>query len=113
MGKISDPIIAGDMVELIDLILRQISGLDYNGFQQDRDKVDATAYRLQALGEYSTRLSETFKLKHDALPWQKMRGMRNILSHSYDYIDARLIWNVATTELAAVRAILTSEASKI
>jgi uncharacterized protein with HEPN domain len=112
MPRVSDADIATDMIDLIGLIQRQIGSLDYTAFQKNRDKVDATAYRLQALGEYSTRLSEDFRNRHSTIAWQKMRGMRNILSHSYDYIDARLIWVVANTELTPIRAALADELQK-
>ncbi len=35
-----------------------------------------------------------------------MRGMRNIVAHDYAGVDVRIVWEVATVHVPAVRSVL-------
>lgn len=73
---------------------------------------DATLRNLQTLSEATQRLPEELKSAYPAIPWQQIRGFRNILVHNYlDDIDAQTIRAVVQQHLPplslAVREMLT------
>ncbi len=40
--------------------------------------------------------------KYPDVPWQRMRGLRNILAHEYFAVDATVIWQAATEDTLAL-----------
>jgi uncharacterized protein with HEPN domain len=88
-----------DIISLIALIRDQLESCTRSQFMADKHKVDATAYRLQAIGEASIRLSDVFKNRQSHIPWADMRDMRHIISHHYGKIDPAILWSVYTSHL--------------
>jgi uncharacterized protein with HEPN domain len=41
-----------------------------------------------------------------ALPWRKMKNLRNVIVHDYEGVNLPLIWQIVTVELSAVVAVL-------
>lgn len=66
----------------------------------------ALLHLIQRLGEAASRLSADFRSAHDEFPWVEMIGMRNRIVHSYDDLDAEIVWRVATEDIEAVSAAL-------
>lgn len=58
---------------------------------------------LQVIGEASRSLSSTIRDKHQEIPWTKIIGMRNILTHKYFEIDLDIVWVVVEKELPNLR----------
>lgn len=90
------------IVELCDVIAQELDEKSYEELEADRNLADATAYRLQAIGEACIKLSDEIKTAHD-VPWAGIIGMRHILSHDYLAISKRVIWETATSDLAELR----------
>lgn len=61
-------------------------------------------HHLQILAEALTRIDESTRRDHDKIPWDKIRGMRNILVHEYFGIDKRLVWAVVESDLPELKA---------
>lgn len=71
-------------------------------FLRDRNAQDATLMRLQDIGEQLTRIRgqfEQFYTEHHHDSWNKMIGLRNIISHGYREIEFKIIWDVVATRL--------------
>lgn len=45
------------------------------------------------------RIDDGFKAAHPAVPWRKIRGLRNIVTHVYWAVDYDIIWHVVTIEV--------------
>jgi uncharacterized protein with HEPN domain len=94
-----------DILELIDRIDRQTTGLSLEEFLDNADVQDATAYRILAIGEASKDLDDALKARHPRMRWHQILGMRNILAHEYFVRESEIIWEtvkVALPELAAI-----------
>jgi uncharacterized protein with HEPN domain len=55
------------------------------------------------LGEAVSALSDSFKEQHQAIPWSKIIGMRNILVHNYFGIDFDVVWSVVENDLPQLK----------
>lgn len=86
------------IVELCDVTKDEIAGKSFRKFEADRNLVDATAYRLQAIGEACTKLDLAFKAAH-SLPWIDIIRMRHILSHDYLALSKRTVFDTAASNL--------------
>lgn len=93
-----------DIVTLIDRIDSQLAGLDETAFRASADIQDATAYRLQHIGEAVKRLPDSFKVAHPDIPWARIVGMRNLLAHQYFAFDPALAWQTVQQSLSILRA---------
>lgn len=72
-------------------------------FFKNRALQDAVIRRLEIIGEAVKNLSMPFRSKHPQIPWKKMAGMRDILTHQYFDVDLLLTWKVAKQELPAIK----------
>ncbi len=68
-------------------------------FFKDEMTQDAIIRKIEIIGEASNRLSDELKNRFPDLPWEKMRGMRNILIHMYDEIDLNIIWDTINKDI--------------
>ena len=101
------------IVEIIELIRKSIAGIEEGQFLANREKGDATALRLSAIGEHSRKLSEELRSRHPEIPWRRMYSLRNIVAHHYDQLDYHVLWAVASTALDELYAVCRGELAEI
>lgn len=119
--KAGDPPAAGDWVvatygrrardALVDLA--EFGGMAARLVARGRDAYDQDeTLRLAAeavasrMGEAVARLSEEFIKDHPRIPWRKIRGMRNIISHDYGRVDHDLLWNALVDRVPEVATLV-------
>jgi uncharacterized protein with HEPN domain len=112
-GPEADPLYLDQILELIDLIKGSLRGVGEADFLSDRDKADATALRLGAIGELSRKLSSELRGRHPAIDWQGMYRLRNIISHHYGQLNYQRIWSTATNALGDLQAACRAELDEI
>ncbi len=103
VGRIEDILAAIDRIEAF--LDRRSEAV----FIKDEILVSAVTYQLFIIGEASTHLPPDIAERHPSVPWKEMRGMRNVIAHEYGSVDARIVWQVATTNLAPLRLALLAE----
>jgi uncharacterized protein with HEPN domain len=57
---------------------------------------------LIVIGEASAKVMDIyadFAVSHAEVPWRKMRGMRNRITHGYFEVDFEMVWDTVTTAL--------------
>ena len=60
---------------------------------------NAVAMCIIQIGELTTHLSNDFKEAYDKVPWQKIKGMRNIAAHHYGKFDANIMFQTMTERI--------------
>lgn len=91
-----------DILEAIERIERYaVRGRE--SFEQDELIQTWFTQNLQVIGEASRALSNDLRTKHPEVPWGKMIGMRNILTHNYFEIDLDIVWAVIDQELSDLK----------
>ncbi|NOU19544.1 MAG: DUF86 domain-containing protein [Bacteroidales bacterium] len=68
-------------------------------FKQNYMIVDAVVRNFEIIGEASKNVPEEIQKKYPEIPWKKMYGLRNLISHEYFGIDYEMIWQIATANL--------------
>ena len=58
---------------------------------------------LQIIGEACRSLSTTIREQYPDIPWTKIIGMRNILTHNYFEIDLNIVWLVVEQDLPGLK----------
>lgn len=78
-------------------------GNDYEIFKINVSFQDAVSMSIQQIGEQAKRLSDEFTKSHNGIPWNMVRGMRNMLAHEYEHTNFDEIWSTATNDIPALR----------
>jgi len=70
----------------------------------DHDEVLAAALEnfIEVVGEAASRVSDATRRALPLVPWREIVGMRNRLVHGYASVDHDVVWDVVTTDLAAL-----------
>lgn len=95
-----------DILQAARLIESYVAGSTETTFSQDIEKQDAVIRRLEIIGEATAHLSPDSRSRLPDLPFRKMRGIRNIIAHEYANVDLKIVWEVATVHIPAIRAVL-------
>ena len=71
-------------------------GDSYDTFQTDAIYRNAAALCILQIGELDQYLfgQGTHYDSHDAIPWRKIKAMRNIVAHSYGTVDSEITWEI-------------------
>ena len=112
-GPEANALYLDQILEIIQLIRESLAGSKEEDFLANRDKGDATALRLSAIGELSRKLSEELRCRHPQIPWPRMYSLRNIVAHHYDKLDHRVIWHVATSALDELYTVCRGELDRL
>jgi uncharacterized protein with HEPN domain len=95
-----------DILDAARLISSYVAGTTEQAFRQDTQKQDAVVRRIEIIGEATAHLNEETRQAIPELPFRKMRGMRNIVAHDYANVDVQIVWEVATTQIPQIVAVL-------
>jgi uncharacterized protein with HEPN domain len=91
-----------DILQASRLIASYIKDTSEARFRADTQKQDAVIRRIEIIGEATAHLSEETRREIAALPFRKMRGMRNIVAHDYANVDLGVVGQVATVHIPEV-----------
>jgi uncharacterized protein with HEPN domain len=80
-------------------VAHYIEGFSFGDFMADKKTVSACAFTVSPTGELANEISEDTQNKHDYIPWQSIRGMRNKIVHDYENIDLAVLWGTITKSL--------------
>ncbi|MCX6352354.1 MAG: DUF86 domain-containing protein [Bacteroidetes bacterium] len=80
-----------------------IIGLEFIKFKQNYMVVDAVIRNFEVIGEAANKVPIEIKNKYPLVPWKKMYGLRNQISHEYFGIDYEVIWEIATKGISKVK----------
>ena len=81
------------------MIAAYIADVSREAFLEDTQLQDAVIRRLEIIGEAAGRFSPQFRDDNPAVPWSKMRGMRNWVIHRYDDIDMEVVWETVGRDI--------------
>ncbi len=68
-------------------------------FYKTRRVQDAVLRRLEIIGEAAKKMDENFKGQYADIPWKKIAGMRDILTHEYFGANLKRVWLIIKEDL--------------
>lgn len=93
-----------DMCQSLRMVSRYVDGREQAELRTDSMLEDAVVRRLTIVGEAAARIDAEFRSAHPEIPWRKIVGLRNVVTHQYDRINLEEIWTVATQDVPGVLA---------
>lgn len=94
--KKGSTIFIAHILESIDLIEKYLEGVTEEQFHSSTEKQDLIVRRLEIIGEAVKNLPHELKEKYPAIPWKKIAGMRDIITHQYFSINYKRVWETVT-----------------
>lgn len=88
-----------DILEAIRRIKQYTDGFDYDLWLKDQKTIDAVIRNFEIIGEAATHVPSEIQARNPALPWAKMKGIRNLLIHEYFGVDAEVLWRTIQEDL--------------
>ncbi len=70
-------------------------GDDLNIFLDDKDYRKSVSLSILQIGELAGNLSEDYRNSTAEIPWRQIRGLRNVVAHSYGEVDFETIFEIA------------------
>lgn len=98
-----------EILNSIEKIIQYIGILDFDEFIADEKTFDACCMQLQHIWECGIKLSKLVSKDYKNIPFTKMSGFRNQISHDYAGIDDRLVWGTIQVSLPELKKLLLSE----
>jgi len=92
-----------DILQAINDIESSVNNLSKEEFLENKDVRDANIRRLEIIGEASKNIPDSFRKKHSNIPWNKIAGMRDIITHGYFRVDLDAVWNVIKKDLSELK----------
>jgi uncharacterized protein with HEPN domain len=88
-----------DILKSMLRISEYIEGKTFADFKRNYMLVDAVVRNFEIIGEASKNIPSLIQKKYPEIPWRKMNGLRNLISHEYFGIDYEMLWEISSVSL--------------
>ncbi len=79
-------------------------GASFEIFDNDPDYQRSVSFCILQIGELSSKLSSEFRQNTaGSIQWGPIKGMRNLVVHSYSSMSRDIIWETAITDIPVLK----------
>ena len=98
-----DELYLRDIVEAADRVATFVAGRDLEQFLSDEFLRSAVMYQLMIVGEAARSVDAALTTRYPLVPWQKVKGFRNIVAHAYFSMDWPDVWDTIREDVPILR----------
>lgn len=91
--------ILSNVIEHCIRVEETVDGVEENKFYNDKNIQDIVCFNIFQIGELAKQLPQEFVSQYHGVPWQKIKGMRDIIGHGYGTIKMNRVWKTATEDI--------------
>ena len=95
-----------DISKAIKEVEEFLKDLSFDDFAKNTQAIRAVTMDFVIIGEAAKHLPAEKRRKHPQIPWSKIVGMRNILTHEYPETDVELLWKTAKKRLPELKKVV-------
>ena len=91
------------IIEHCKRIEDKIVGATRDTLDNNKDIEEIICFNILQIGELAKNLSSEFIKRYPAVPWNKIKGMRDVVAHGYGTIDLNRVWQTASEDIKLLR----------
>jgi len=91
------------ILEAYENIIEFIKDINFKTFNNSRLIQSAVIRELGIIGEATKNLSEEIRNKYNNIPWKKIAGMKDKLTHGYFTLDLKEVWNTTEKDIPILK----------
>ena len=101
--KRDDTVYLHHILDAIESIENYTKGMSENEFLSNSMAHDAVVRQIEIIGEAARNVSDEFQNKHPNLPWTRMIGIRNKITHEYFNVNYAIVWDTVKDDLPLLK----------
>lgn len=82
------------------------NGMSFEDFTNDRKTLDAVLHNIAVIGEAANHVPDDMMSRHNGIPWDKMRAIRNLIIHAYFGVRPDILWQTLKEDLPPLLPLL-------
>ena len=95
-----------EIFKAIEEVEEFLSGLSFNDFSKDTKVIRAVTMDFIIIGEAAKHVPTGTRKRYPQIPWSRIVGMRNILTHDYPETNTEILWKTAKKRLPVLKPIV-------
>ena len=99
MSQHDDQVYLKHMLDHAREAVEMVAGKTQADLAQHRMLELALIRLVEIIGEAATRVGSEMKSSNPQVPWREIIGMRNRLTHGYDTVDLKVLWDTIAEDL--------------
>src|SRR3989344_3504096 len=92
-----------DISDNINNIESFSKNLNKEKFESNKLRQNAIVRCLEIIGEAAKNIPDSFRDKYLDIPWKKIAGFRDVLSHAYFGVSIDRVWNIIELDLPKLK----------